>query len=124
MTKPVVTATTLVTEDGVPIDAIHLPGTGDLAIVAVKSYSLPEIFPAVRSLAAGGATILRICRRRTPRPPWAMPGSYSKGCLSIIVPGGGQSFSKFSIRCGQAAIFGQSVCAANLQCMIPEVYHQ
>jgi 2-dehydropantoate 2-reductase len=33
-------------------------GAVELAIVAVKSYSLPEIFPAVRLLAAGGATIL------------------------------------------------------------------
>jgi pimeloyl-ACP methyl ester carboxylesterase len=29
MAKPVVTATTLVTEDGVPIEAIHLPGRND-----------------------------------------------------------------------------------------------
>src|SRR5271167_3647405 len=40
MTKPVVTATTLVTEDGVPIDAIHLPGTGDLAIVVAHGFTL------------------------------------------------------------------------------------
>jgi 2-dehydropantoate 2-reductase len=33
-------------------------GAAELAIVAVKNYSLPEIFPAVRLLAAGGATIL------------------------------------------------------------------
>ena len=26
MTKPAIKATTLVTEDGVPIDAVHLPG--------------------------------------------------------------------------------------------------
>ena len=31
MIKPVITATTLVTEDGVPIDAIHLPGPEDLS---------------------------------------------------------------------------------------------
>jgi pimeloyl-ACP methyl ester carboxylesterase len=40
MTKPVVTATTLVTEDGVPIDAIHLPGPGDLAIVVAHGFTL------------------------------------------------------------------------------------
>ena len=32
MAKAVVTATTLVTDDGVPIDTIHLPGQKDLAI--------------------------------------------------------------------------------------------
>jgi pimeloyl-ACP methyl ester carboxylesterase len=40
MTKPVVTATTLVTQDGVPIDAIHLPGPGDLAIVVAHGFTL------------------------------------------------------------------------------------
>jgi pimeloyl-ACP methyl ester carboxylesterase len=43
MTKPVVTATTLVTEDGVPIDAIHLPGPtdpGDLAIIVAHGFTL------------------------------------------------------------------------------------
>jgi pimeloyl-ACP methyl ester carboxylesterase len=40
MAKPVVTATTLVTEDRVPIDAIHLPGTKDLAIVVAHGFTL------------------------------------------------------------------------------------
>ena len=40
MTKPVVTATTLVTEDGVPIDAIHLPGPKDLAIIVAHGFTL------------------------------------------------------------------------------------
>ncbi|HYB14543.1 MAG TPA: alpha/beta fold hydrolase [Streptosporangiaceae bacterium] len=40
MTKPVVTTTTLVTEDGVPIDAIHLPGPRDLAIVVAHGFTL------------------------------------------------------------------------------------
>ncbi|MGH3153170.1 MAG: alpha/beta hydrolase [Streptosporangiaceae bacterium] len=40
MTKPVVTATTLVTQDGVPIDAIHLPGPKDLAIVVAHGFTL------------------------------------------------------------------------------------
>jgi pimeloyl-ACP methyl ester carboxylesterase len=46
MTKPVITATTLVTEDGVPIDAIHLPGPGDpgdpgdLAIIVAHGFTL------------------------------------------------------------------------------------
>jgi pimeloyl-ACP methyl ester carboxylesterase len=43
LTKPVVTATTLVTEDGVPIDAIHLPGpegSRDLAIVIAHGFTL------------------------------------------------------------------------------------
>jgi pimeloyl-ACP methyl ester carboxylesterase len=40
MTKPVVTTTTLVTEDGIPIDAIHLPGPRDLAIVVAHGFTL------------------------------------------------------------------------------------
>jgi pimeloyl-ACP methyl ester carboxylesterase len=40
MTKPVVTTTTLVTKDGVPIDAIHLPGPRDLAIVVAHGFTL------------------------------------------------------------------------------------
>jgi alpha-beta hydrolase superfamily lysophospholipase len=40
MTKHVVTATTLVTQDGVPIDAIHLPGPKDLAIVVAHGFTL------------------------------------------------------------------------------------
>jgi pimeloyl-ACP methyl ester carboxylesterase len=40
MTKPVVTTTTLVTKDGVPIEAIHLPGPRDLAIVVAHGFTL------------------------------------------------------------------------------------
>ena len=38
--KPVITATTLVTEDGVPIDAVHLPGPKDLAIIVAHGFTL------------------------------------------------------------------------------------
>src|ERR1700724_1331278 len=51
MTKPVVTTTTLVTEDGVPIDAIHLPGTGDLAIVVAHGFTLSWQRPSVWRIA-------------------------------------------------------------------------
>ena len=51
MTKPVVTTTTLVTEDGVPIDAIHLPGTGDLAIVIAHGFTLSWQRPNVWRIA-------------------------------------------------------------------------
>ena len=51
MTKPVVTATTLVTEDGVPIDAIHLPGNGDLAIVVAHGFTLSWQRPNVWRIA-------------------------------------------------------------------------
>jgi len=47
MTKPVLKATTLVTEDGVPIDAVHLPGSGDLAIVVAHGFTLNWQRPAV-----------------------------------------------------------------------------
>ena len=51
MTKPVVTATTLVTEDGVPIDAIHLPGRRDLAIVVAHGFTLSWQRPNVWRIA-------------------------------------------------------------------------
>ena len=51
MTKPVVTATTLVTEDGVPIDAIHLPGKKDLAIVVAHGFTLSWQRPNVWRIA-------------------------------------------------------------------------
>lgn len=37
--KPVVTTVTLVTEDGVPIDAVHLPGPRGLAIVMAHGFT-------------------------------------------------------------------------------------
>jgi pimeloyl-ACP methyl ester carboxylesterase len=40
MTKPVPHARTIVTEDGVPIDAAHLPGDGDLGIVLAHGFTL------------------------------------------------------------------------------------
>src|SRR5262245_40195597 len=51
MTEPVVMATTLVTEDGVPIDAIHLPGRGDLAIVVAHGFTLSWQRPNVWRIA-------------------------------------------------------------------------
>ena len=51
MTKPVVEATTLVTRDGVPIDAIHLPGRGDLAIVVAHGFTLSWQRPPVWRIA-------------------------------------------------------------------------
>ena len=47
MTKPAIKATTLVTEDGVPIDAVHLPGPGDLGIVVAHGFTLSWQQPAV-----------------------------------------------------------------------------
>jgi pimeloyl-ACP methyl ester carboxylesterase len=52
MTKPVVTATTLVTEDGVPIEAIHLPGNKDLAIVVAHGFTLSWQRPSVWRIAS------------------------------------------------------------------------
>jgi len=51
MSKPVVMATTLVTEDGVPIDAIHLPGKKDLAIVVAHGFTLSWQRPNVWRIA-------------------------------------------------------------------------
>ena len=52
MTKPAVTATTLVTEDGVPIDAVHLPGPNDLAIIVVHGFTLSLQRPSVWRIAS------------------------------------------------------------------------
>jgi pimeloyl-ACP methyl ester carboxylesterase len=51
MTKPVLKATTLVTEDGVPIDAVHLPGSSDMAIVVAHGFTLNWQRPAVWRIA-------------------------------------------------------------------------
>src|ERR1700753_844364 len=51
MTKPVVSATTLVTDDGVPIEAIHLPGDKDLAIVVPHGFPLSGQRPNVWRIA-------------------------------------------------------------------------
>ena len=40
MTQPVLKTRTLVTEDGVPIDAMHLPGDTDLATVLAHGFTL------------------------------------------------------------------------------------
>jgi pimeloyl-ACP methyl ester carboxylesterase len=60
--KPVVTTATLVTEDGVPIDAVHLPGPRELAIVMAhgftQSWQRPMVWNIARrfNLAAGVVT--------------------------------------------------------------------
>jgi pimeloyl-ACP methyl ester carboxylesterase len=46
-TKPVLKAITIVTEDGVPIDAVHLPGSGELGIVVAHGFTLNWQRPAV-----------------------------------------------------------------------------
>jgi pimeloyl-ACP methyl ester carboxylesterase len=51
MSKPVIKATTLVTEDGVPIDAVHLPGSSDLGIVVAHGFTLSWQRPAVWRIA-------------------------------------------------------------------------
>src|SRR6202451_1150343 len=51
MTKPVITAMTLVTEDGVPIDAVHLPGPKDLAIIIAHGFTLSWQRPRVWRIA-------------------------------------------------------------------------
>ena len=52
MIKPVITATTLVTEDGVPIDAVHLPGPTDLAIIVAHGFTLSWQRPSVWRIAS------------------------------------------------------------------------
>jgi pimeloyl-ACP methyl ester carboxylesterase len=52
MARPVLKAHTLVTEDGVPIDAIHLPGNRALAIVLAHGFTLSWQRPAVWRIAS------------------------------------------------------------------------
>jgi pimeloyl-ACP methyl ester carboxylesterase len=40
MTRPILKAKTLVTDDGVAIDAVHMPGDGELAIVMAHGFTL------------------------------------------------------------------------------------
>jgi pimeloyl-ACP methyl ester carboxylesterase len=47
MTKPVTKAVTIVTEDGVPIDAVHLPGSSELGIVVAHGFTLNWQRPAL-----------------------------------------------------------------------------
>jgi pimeloyl-ACP methyl ester carboxylesterase len=51
MTKPVVMASTLVTNDRVPIEAIHMPGNSDLAIVVAHGFTLSWQRPNVWRIA-------------------------------------------------------------------------
>jgi pimeloyl-ACP methyl ester carboxylesterase len=51
MAEPVLKAHTLVTQDGVPIDAIHLPGPSELAIVLAHGFTLSWQRPAVWRIA-------------------------------------------------------------------------
>ena len=39
MTKPVTKACTIVTDDGVPIEVVHLAGQGDLGIVLAHGFA-------------------------------------------------------------------------------------
>lgn len=51
MVQPVLKAHTLVTQDGVPIDTIHLPGRNELAIVLAHGFTLSWQRPAVWRIA-------------------------------------------------------------------------
>jgi pimeloyl-ACP methyl ester carboxylesterase len=51
MVNPVVTTATLVTQDGVPIDSVHLPGPRDLAIVMAHGFTQSWTKPMVWKIA-------------------------------------------------------------------------
>ena len=79
MTKPVVTATTLVTDDGVPIDAIHLPGDqgprdrgrARLHAVLAAAQRLAHRQPAQPDRAACSASTSAATAAPAACPPWA-----------------------------------------------------
>ncbi len=52
MTGPVVKALTLVTDDGIPIDAVHLPGPSDLGFVIAHGFTLSWQHGAVWKVAS------------------------------------------------------------------------
>src|SRR5215468_1465164 len=51
MVRPVVTTATLVTQDGVPIDTVHLPGQPGLAIVMAHGFTQSWQKPMVWKIA-------------------------------------------------------------------------
>jgi pimeloyl-ACP methyl ester carboxylesterase len=51
MVQPVVTTVTLVTQDGVPIESVHLPGQRDLAIVMAHGFTQSWTRPMVWKIA-------------------------------------------------------------------------
>jgi pimeloyl-ACP methyl ester carboxylesterase len=53
MTEPVTKARTIVTDDGVPIDAVHLPGQGGLGIVLAHGFAQSWQRPGVWKVATG-----------------------------------------------------------------------
>ncbi|HEU5416712.1 MAG TPA: alpha/beta fold hydrolase [Streptosporangiaceae bacterium] len=61
MTKPVLKAVTLVTEDGVPVEAVHVPGDGELGIVVAHGFTLnwqrPAVWRVVRRLSRFGGVV-------------------------------------------------------------------
>jgi len=61
MSAPVLKAETLVTTDGVPIDAIHLPGGRELAIVMAHGFTLswsrPFVWKVARRLNQWGGVV-------------------------------------------------------------------
>ncbi|HEY7145897.1 MAG TPA: alpha/beta fold hydrolase [Streptosporangiaceae bacterium] len=61
MSSPVTKAATLVTDDGVAIDAVHLPGDDRLALVLAHGFTLhwqrPSVWRAARSLNRHGGVI-------------------------------------------------------------------
>jgi pimeloyl-ACP methyl ester carboxylesterase len=61
MTKPVVKALTLVTDDGVPIDTVHLPGDRGVAFVVAHGFTLSwqhgAVWKAASRLQAAGGVV-------------------------------------------------------------------
>jgi len=61
MTKPVPKAETLVTDDGVPIEAVHLPGPRELGIVVAHGFTLhwqrPGVWRAAKRLNRYGGVV-------------------------------------------------------------------
>ena len=61
MTKSVIKAETLVTQDGVPIEAVHLPGDRSTGFVVAHGFTLnwqrPQVWRAARQLSEHGGVV-------------------------------------------------------------------
>ncbi len=61
MTKSVIKAVTLVTQDGVPIEAVHLPGDRSTGFVVAHGFTLnwqrPQVWRVVRQLSQHGGVV-------------------------------------------------------------------
>jgi pimeloyl-ACP methyl ester carboxylesterase len=89
MTSPVLKAITLVTQDGVPIETIHLPGRKELAIVLAhgftQSWQRPAVWRIATRLNRAGAVITFDFRGHGRSGGWSTMGDREIKDLDVAV---------------------------------------